>query len=393
MLHPLPALVWPLTDEPTLAAVAARIGDWPGLIEQAKHEGLLGLLAARLCAARPSGVPPEVTTELEHWRTISAQRGLRMAGQLVRIVHLLESSGIEVILLKGPSLAQDLYGDASVRTSCDLDILVRPDDAAAARQLLLANAFDDSCPYNERLLRRGSRSEGEVHLQRSHGELHVDLHWRLTVGFSTREVSAERLFAGARTADLLSRPVRVPSLGDQLLLTALHASRHDWRPLELRLGVAVQVARLPAAAWPDLCAAARELGCLRRVAVGVAHACRPFGVPVPSAILAELGRDPLASAYLGYLCGIAATSLAQPEAVPSVAADLASILWSVRAEDHLVGTLDHLLTRSFLPGTGDWATVRLPRRLEWLYWALRPVRLAAKYATRSLGHGVKRSHA
>ena len=84
--------------------------DWPRLIEEAGHEGLLGLLAARLTEARPSGVPPEAMTEPERLRRLSAQRNLRMTGQLVRILETLERHGIEALSVKGPALAQDLYG-------------------------------------------------------------------------------------------------------------------------------------------------------------------------------------------------------------------------------------------------------------------------------------------
>ena len=254
--HSLPLLVWPFAGPSALAAAAARVDDWPRLIEQAGHEGLLGLLAARLTAARPSGVPPEAMAELERLRRLSAQRNLRMTGQLVRILEALERHGIETLPVKGPALAQDLYDDPSVRMSGDLDILVRPRAAAAARRLLLANGFEDEGSYSERLLRRGAR-EGEVHLRRRDGEPMVDLRWRLTVGHSAREISADRLLAASRTIRVLEREVRAPGEADQLLITALNGSRDEWRRLELRLAVAVQVARLPEAAWPELCGAAR----------------------------------------------------------------------------------------------------------------------------------------
>jgi hypothetical protein len=320
-------------------------------------------------------------SKLKRWRALSAQRALRMTGQLVRIVDLLEGNGIEVIPLKGPLLAQDLYGDATMRTSADLDLLVRPGDAAAARSLLLAVGFDDAVPYNERLLRRGTRSEGQMRLQRRGGELLVELHWRCTVAFSTHAITAERLFAGARTVDLLGRPVRAPGPVDQVLLLALHGSRHDWCPLELRLAVAVLVARLPADAWPGLCATARELGCLRRLLVGVVHACRPFGVSVPHEVGRLVARDRVAPAYTRHLRAVAGAQGSHAIA-GSTATCLAVLWWSVRAEDHLVDTLGHLLARSFLPGPEDWQVVHLPQRLDWLYWGIRPVRLAAKYGSR-----------
>ena len=359
------------------AATAASVHDWPRLIAEAGREGLLGLLAARITAARPCGVPPEAMAEFGRLRRLGAQRNLRMTGQLVRILELLKENGIEALPLRGPTFAQDVYGDPTVRMSCDLDMLVRPRDAASARRLLIADGFADVASYNERLVRRGPR-EGEAHLRRRGGEPMVDLHWRLTVGHSARQIAADRLFTATRTIRVLEREVRAPGEVDQLLLTALHGARHEWRPLELRLAVAIQVARLPAAEWRGLCAAACELGCLRRMLVGVAHACRPFPVTLPCEVLTGLARDPWAAGYARHLRVAAAGDGGNRGRPPR---PLAMLWWWVRSEDHLWDAVDHLVVRGVFPGPGDWAAVRLPESLEWLHWPLRPARLVAKYAS------------
>lgn len=377
---PLPLLVWPHTDAPTLASVAARVGDWPALLRQARAEALTGLLAARLSAARPPGVPPEVMAELERLRMVGGQRALRMAGQLLRILTLFEQHGIDALPIKGPALAQDVYGDPTVRSSYDLDIVVRFDDAPQARRLLLQNGFEDASKYNQRILAWSRRSGGEIHMWRSDGEPIVDLHWQITVALSTRTLSADHLLAGARTIPLLERTVRAPSLVDQLLLTLLHGSRHQWRPLELCVGVAVQVARLPAEAWPALCAAARDLGCLRRVTVGVVHACEPFDVAVPPEIRRLLAGDPVAGRYLQHLRRDGGAASARPSAAEhGEAGHFSRLWWQVRGEDTLLGTVDHLVVRSLRPGPEDWDALQLPEQLLWLHWWLRPFRLAAKY--------------
>ena len=176
---------------------------------------------------------------------------------------------------------------------------------------------------------------------------------------------------------VLEREVRAPGEADQLLITALNGSRDEWRRLELRLAVALQVARLPEAAWPGLCTAARELGCLRRLLVGVAHACRPFPVAVPAEVLRGLARDPVAPGYARYLRGAAGGA---GGARHGSLDRLVTLWWWARSEDRGRDALDHLVMRSLPPGPGDWEAVRLPERLEWLYWPLRPARLLAKYA-------------
>ena len=47
---------------------------------------------------------------------------------LLGILAAFNTAGFEPVILKGPILAERLYGDASLRFSSDLDILIDPDD-------------------------------------------------------------------------------------------------------------------------------------------------------------------------------------------------------------------------------------------------------------------------
>jgi hypothetical protein len=360
-----------------LRRVAADVADWPALIEQARQQNVLGLLASRLRREQIPEVPPEVMAELDKARAASAARALRMSVQLLRLLDLLEGAGIEVMPVKGPTLSQDVYGDPTVRTFSDLDVLVRPVDASRAREVLLAQGFKDQSPHNARMIRGARRPEGEIVLE-GPGGVQVDLHWRLAVGHGSRVITLDRLLEHRREGDILGRAVKLPGLHEELLLTVMHGARHEWVPLELRLAAAVQVARLPDAEWPDALAAARELGCLRRLLAGVAHACRPFGVPVPEAVTRGLAGDRVASGYVGYLCPVARSNVGGQE--PSTVGHLASLAWRILSEDDASGALEHLLVRGLLPGPEDWMSMELPPQVASLYYAVRPVRLARKHA-------------
>jgi hypothetical protein len=128
-------------------------------------------------------------------------------------------------------------------------------------------------------------------------------------------------------------------------------------------------------------------------------------VAVPAAVLRGLARDPVAPGYARYLCrtaggageaaggaGEAAGGAGEAaggagggagDGRPGARDHLATLWWRVRGEDRRRDALDHLVMRGLLPGPEDWDAVRLPARLEWLYWPLRPARLLAKYARRT----------
>ena len=127
---------------------------------------------------------------------------------------------------------------------------------------------------------------------------------------------------------------------------------------------------------------------LRRVLVGVAHACRPFPVAVPAAVLRGLACDPVAPAYARYLCrtagGAGEAAGGAGDGRRRALAHLATLWWRFRSEDRGRDALDHLVMRGLTPGPEDWDAVRLPAQLEWLYWPLRPARLLAKYARQAV---------
>ena len=126
----LPSIAWPLSSEAEVEASAAQVRDWPAFIELARRENLLGLLAAGLIASRPACVPEDVIDELIRLRRLMNRLAVLRSGELLGIVEALESEGIPVLPIKGPALAQDLYGDPGLRAYVDLDLVVRPETRA-----------------------------------------------------------------------------------------------------------------------------------------------------------------------------------------------------------------------------------------------------------------------
>ena len=68
----------------------------------------------------------------------------RNSGFLVKmppVLKLLNSRNIKTVLLKGLALELTVYGNSGVRQMTDVDILVSPENALAARQVLIENGF------------------------------------------------------------------------------------------------------------------------------------------------------------------------------------------------------------------------------------------------------------
>ena len=101
--------------------------DWHRFLSLVQHHRLVPLVTHTLRAGVPDPKSPEcqaVLAELQQESAHSAHRALRSLAELRRLVQELQSSGIAVRVLKGLPLAQSVFGDLSLRSPGDIDLLV-----------------------------------------------------------------------------------------------------------------------------------------------------------------------------------------------------------------------------------------------------------------------------
>jgi len=110
---------------------AREVADWGTVPLLLESHGVLVLARHNLALA---GVTPpdDIRAVLAEREAVLRELDLRFRLTLERFLQETASDGVEVTLLKGASLALDLYPDAAFRSQCDLDLLVHPGDVPAA---------------------------------------------------------------------------------------------------------------------------------------------------------------------------------------------------------------------------------------------------------------------
>lgn len=350
------------------------------LCDAAVAHGMLGHLH-RLATAREAEIDPALLHHLGEVQAGLARRNLRQTGRLLLLLDQLRAVGVEAMPYKGPVWAESLYGDIALRTWSDLDLLVRHEQVPLVREVLLSFGFKDGNRFNTKLLSRKRRGWGEIGLSLAEVQLHLDVHWEISVGVGARSLDSEQVFLRAAHRTLLGREVLTPSLVDRLLIICAGGTRDRWGSIEKLLGLALQVRDTPPEIWQRVIAAAHGAGCERRVAIAVAHVSRVFDLPVPPAVVAVMADDSVARWLLPTL---------RPESLEEGPSwrdrpTLDHLFWKFATEDSALAGLGHASVRFFRAGPEDWEWVTLPRYAEWLYPVLRPARLALKWARRSSG--------
>src|SRR5260370_32326750 len=121
----------PAHDRQRLAGLL-RYADWTRMLVLAEEHGVVGHLAASLRDLEESLVPPEIRQTLADRQRERTFFTLRLTAELLRILDRFASEGIGALVVKGPVLAMQAYGDPAMRAYGDLDLLVRQQDIRRA---------------------------------------------------------------------------------------------------------------------------------------------------------------------------------------------------------------------------------------------------------------------
>jgi len=229
--------------------LAPGFDDWPEALALAERERLLGVAWKRSAAAIRRDAPREIATA---WQRRALSIGLLVDRQLELLattMQALEARGVAAVVLKGFPLAQQIYGDVTVRPVLDSDLYVQTDDRAEAADALREIGWRrtaGSAPEEERF-ERGAGTQTvvlEVHSSALDDPLLDHIHI---------PVEQRRVRVGGH--ELAAHSGRfVPAF------IAAHLAKHHEKPLLWALDFFLLWSRLDDAGQADATAAAREAG-------------------------------------------------------------------------------------------------------------------------------------
>ncbi len=224
-------------EEQTSAALTI---DWDRVLVIAADWDVEPVVLSNLSRLFSSAMPEDVRSRVQLRET--EVRGWAIAKSLVtaELAMSLESAGVQTIVLKGPTVGLLAYGDVSMRTFSDIDLLVRPDDLAATIMHLISRGYkrdyDISLePTLKEHLHALEFSDGkhkvEVHPALLPRHLHFDIGWSEIISRS------QRLSIGNGEVSALA--------SDQMLVfLCAHGAKHMWSGARWIADVANLIGRL-----------------------------------------------------------------------------------------------------------------------------------------------------
>ena len=129
--------IWAILRNESPLTPEVPLDRWTQLLDVLRSHWIIPLLYRRIGSLPQEGRPPEpITYEMRQTFLHSRVRCLHMEKQLGEIVEALQNQEVQTLVLRGPGLAWSLYPDPAMRPSCDLDLLVLPEQVIRAREIL-----------------------------------------------------------------------------------------------------------------------------------------------------------------------------------------------------------------------------------------------------------------
>ncbi len=350
--------------------------DWRAIFATATEHRITPLLAQHLRRTAEDKLDQGLQNEL-HTRHINAtQNNMRFAVEILNQVELFDAHGIEVIPFKGPVLAAFAYGGLASRASGDIDLLVKPEAHARAETLLTSQGYVVKQRYNNAL---------QSSLWHEERGIAIDLHWGVPP--KALKLKTSLLWNRLEPVKILGRTVRTFSRYDTLLIMAINAVKEYWKPSLHHLSdIQVLTADYSLADWKRLLARSKQLGCQRMLFAAILMARQLSDIHVPP----DVSR--LANQHTDLKHVVAEL---QDHLFQSFDTENDNAQWKIshfrHPRDYYTALTDSRLRRcrrriahALTPNDKDMATLRLPRTLSFLYYAIRPARLLMKLLWRDL---------
>jgi hypothetical protein len=211
--------------------------DWKLFLNLVAHHRLYPIIYTKLIQLNEGLVPNFVIENIKNAYKKNTFQMLHLTAVMEEVSRLFSENNLRLLVLKGPVLAENLYGDISKRTCRDLDLLVPLEDLLKAQTLLELLGFEQEVDFKIDMNLNDWKWRHH-HLSFYHPNKHVkiEIHWRLNPG-PGREPSFNDLWETKRISSLTNHPVNYLGREDLIFFLITHGARHGWSRLRWLLDI------------------------------------------------------------------------------------------------------------------------------------------------------------
>ena len=347
--------------------------DWTKLRELAFRHRVLPLLYKALIENSGAEFPADAQAAISKDYRANTARNIYLAQELLGTLELFESSDLDAIPIKGPLLADKVYGDIALRQIDDLDTLIRVEDLGKVSEVLVLHGFRPSLAQVDKNALRVIRGDGECAFISPQGDYRLDVHWRIDPRGFYSKIDHQVIWEESNRSLFLEKNIRVLADMDHLVLLCLQNLHHQWSRLIWTYDIVNLVQIISTGDWDRFIESCSQRAIERPVALSILFAAGLANLEVNPGLESWIKKDQFVHRE-----SVRIQVLFEHD-IPTNRSILMNALFTTKMRPHYVDKIAVLAKKVFIPGLEDWNLIRLPFALRYLYGVLRPIRLIFTY--------------
>ncbi|UPT76862.1 nucleotidyltransferase family protein [Sulfurovum sp. XGS-02] len=315
----------------------------------------------------------EILIELKaHYMSIS-QRNMLMSAELIRIMKLLEDNGIEALAFKGPTLAQQVYGDITLRQFGDLDVLIKKEDIYKIDDLLQSHGYKrllTLTPVQEKIWIKYAHDLGLIHSQKG---THFEMHWSFLDEDYPMQLNLDSYWNNLQKIEINGKKIPTFSSENLLVYLCIHGSKHLWERIGWIKDIDLLIKNYEID-WERINEISKNTNFERMIYLGLLLSNELFDTPLPSDINTQIQRVPkidIVSKFILESWNIPKSTFAKTSA---------KLKLFTKTKEQIIYLHKVILKPSF----NEYWFIDLPKGLYWVYYLVRPYLLLKKYFSKSI---------
>lgn len=184
--------------------------DWRYIARQASFHKVAPLLYNNI---KGLDIPQVILKDLEKIYTYTAFHNMLYLEELKQIIEISQKVNIKIIILKGPVLAQETYGNIALRPFNDIDILIQKKDLDQLTHILTSSGYhaQNINFYKKYHFHLPLTKIGKI-------PIHLELHWELVDQFILNRIDMNKIWSESSGNHLSSE--------SNILYLLLHIEKH-----------------------------------------------------------------------------------------------------------------------------------------------------------------------
>lgn len=345
--------------------------DWDYLLELASRHKLLPLLYWQLEHICLDEIPSEFMQNLKEFLKNNASKNLFFMKEVIEVIKTLNEQDIQSVPYKGPILAQQAYGNLTMRQFGDIDLFVRKDDVPRIKEILISKGYTPEFNLDSVQEQNYLKSQRELKFDHELKGICLELHWKFSGVFLNLPSNAEEIFLD----DLISLNmggvlIREISPENLLLILSIHNASHQWGRLAWLVDI-VTLIKNKEMDWQKVLKISRQLSIQKILFINLYMCQILFNLELDNDISGHLNDDSMikvSNSFLeNYFLDISENSLME------------NMIISISLRERKLDGIKDCLSGIFNPSFYELKHLKLPSPLFFLYYIYRPLNLLKRY--------------